>query len=71
MSRGSERTADTVRDSRHGVVLQFVRNTASSLLLISCMSQNIAHGFTINERRDFVNAVMNIQIPKMSENLLY
>ena len=68
--RSSECTADTVRDSRQGVVLQPVPNTGSSSLRNSCASHKIAHGFTINKRRAFVNAVMNIQIPKMSENLL-
>ena len=60
----SEYTADAVRDSRQGVVLQLGRKTDSSSLCNSCKLQNVARGFKINKRRVFVKAVMNIQIPK-------
>ena len=60
----SEYTADAVRDSRQGVVLQLGRKTDSSSLCNSCKLQNVARGFKINKRRVFVKAVMNIHIPK-------
>jgi hypothetical protein len=66
----SECTADTVGDSRQGVVLQLGRKTDSFSLYNSCVLQNVVRGFIINKRRSFVNAVMNIHIPELSGNLL-